>query len=98
MNGAGALNGSMTRNTAICSTAFPVTGGIRAAGAELARRAGMKILGSNSQTSTKGFVFSTAFTPILNQPARPIGRDLVNDYLEAFRNEGVKAGLYYSLI
>ena len=28
----------------------------------------------------------------------PIGRDLVKEYLEAFRAEGLKVGLYYSLI
>lgn len=46
----------------------------------------------------EGFcLFDSAYTDYKSTLA-PIGRDLVREYLEAFRAEGLRVGLYYSLV
>ena len=39
-----------------------------------------------------------ASTPTTSAPTRPPGRDLVREYVDAFRAEGLHIGFYYSLI
>ena len=55
-------------------------------------------LEANGQKQHDGFcLFDSAFTDYkaTNTPAK---RDLIREYLEAFREEGLKVGLYYSLL
>lgn len=65
--------------------------------ARLAKAAGMKYAVMTAKHHDGFCLFDSALTDFksTNTPAR---RDLVREYLEAFRAEGLKAGLYYSLI
>ena len=65
--------------------------------AELARRAGMKYSVMVSKHHEGFCLFDSQYTDFKSMRA-PIARDLVRDYLDAFRREGIQAGLYYSLI
>jgi alpha-L-fucosidase len=65
--------------------------------ARLAKQAGMKYAVLTSKHHDGFCLFDSKLTDYksTNTPAR---RDLVREYLEAFRAEGIKVGLYYSLI
>jgi len=65
--------------------------------ARLARQAGMKYAVLTSKHHDGFCLFDSALTDYkaTNTPAK---RDLVREYLDAFRAEGLKVGLYYSLI
>jgi len=65
--------------------------------AKMARAAGMKYAVLTSKHHEGFCMFDSKFTDYkcTNTPA---GRDLVKEYAEAFRAEGLKVGFYYSLI
>ena len=63
----------------------------------LAKRAGMKYAVFTAKHHD-GFCLFDSKTTNFKSTARPAGKDFVKEYLEAFRKEGIKAGLYYSLI
>ncbi|MDR2402966.1 MAG: alpha-L-fucosidase [Spirochaetaceae bacterium] len=65
--------------------------------ARIAKKAGMKYAVLTAKHHDGFCLWDTKFTDFksTNTPAR---RDLVREYLEAFRAEGIKAGLYYSII
>ena len=65
--------------------------------AKAAKDAGMKYAVLTTKHHEGFCLFDTKYTDynILNTP---FGRDLVKEYVEAFRAEGLKVGLYYSLI
>ncbi len=65
--------------------------------AELARRAGMKYSVLTAKHHEGFCLFDSRHTGFKSICA-PVGRDLVRDYLGAFREAGLEAGLYYSLI
>ena len=64
--------------------------------AKLAKRAGMKYAVLTSRHHDGFCMFDSHFTDykITNSP---YGRDAVREFLEAFRAEGLKVGLYHSL-
>lgn len=65
--------------------------------AKLAKQAGMKYAVLTAKHHDGFCLWDTALTDFkaTNTPAK---RDLVREYLEAFRSEGIKVGLYYSLL
>ncbi|MBE6965409.1 MAG: alpha-L-fucosidase [Ruminococcaceae bacterium] len=65
--------------------------------AKAAKRAGMKYAVLTTKHHEGFCLFDSAFTDykITNTP---FGRDLVREYVDAFRAEGLKIGFYYSLI
>ena len=65
--------------------------------ARSAKAAGMKYAVLTTKHHEGFCMFDTKYTDysIMNTP---FGRDLVKEYVEAFRAEGLKVGLYYSLI
>ncbi|MDR3303253.1 MAG: alpha-L-fucosidase [Treponema sp.] len=65
--------------------------------ARLAKKAGMKYAVLTAKHHDGFCLWDTALTDFkaTNTPAK---RDLVKDYLEAFRDEGLKVGLYFSII
>ena len=65
--------------------------------ARSAKAAGMKYAVLTTKHHEGFCMFDTKYTDysIMNTP---FGRDLVREYVEAFRAEGLKVGLYYSLI
>ena len=65
--------------------------------ARLAKAAGMKYVVLTSKHHEGFCLWDSAYTDykITNTP---FGRDLVKEYVEAFRAEGLKVGFYYSLI
>ena len=65
--------------------------------ARLARAAGMKYAVMTAKHHDGFCLFDTALTDYKITP-RFGGRDLVREYLDAFRAEGLRVGLYYSLI
>jgi alpha-L-fucosidase len=65
--------------------------------ARLAKRAGMKYAVMTAKHHDGYCLFDSALTDYKISP-RFAGRDLVREYLDAFRAEGLKVGLYYSLI
>ncbi len=65
--------------------------------ASLARRTGMKYSVMTVKHHDGFCLFDTAHTEFKSTNS-PVGRDLARDYLDAFRAEGLRAGLYYSLI
>ncbi len=65
--------------------------------ARLAKRAGMKYAVMTAKHHDGFCLFDSALTDY-KISTRFGGRDLVREYLEAFRAEGLKVGLYYSLI
>jgi alpha-L-fucosidase len=65
--------------------------------AKLAKKAGMKYAVMTAKHHDGFCLWDTAFTDF-KAPNTPAARDLVKEYLEAFRAEGIKTGLYFSLI
>ena len=65
--------------------------------AKMAKAAGMKYAVLTTKHHEGFCMFDSAYTDYkcTNTPA---GRDLVKEYVEAFRAEGLKIGFYYSLI
>jgi alpha-L-fucosidase len=65
--------------------------------ATLARQAGMKYAVMTAKHHDGFCLFDTEYTSYkaTNTPAR---RDLIKEYVEAFRAEGLKVGFYYSLL
>lgn len=64
--------------------------------ARLAREAGMKYAVMTSKHHDGFCLFDSQLTDY--STGKTIGRDLVREFLDAFRAEGLKVGLYYSLI
>lgn len=65
--------------------------------ARLAKAAGMKYAVLTAKHHDGFCLFDSALTDF-KATNTPAGRDLVREYTEAFRAEGIKVGLYYSLI
>lgn len=65
--------------------------------AKLAKQAGMKYAVLTSKHHEGFCLFDSKYTDYKSTNA-PAGRDLVREFLDAFRAEGLKVGLYYSLI
>ena len=65
--------------------------------ARLAKRAGMKYAVLTAKHHDGFCLWDTKLTDFKATDA-PVGRDLVKEYVEAFRAEGIKVGLYYSII
>ncbi|MDR1540288.1 MAG: alpha-L-fucosidase [Clostridiales bacterium] len=65
--------------------------------AKAAKNAGMKYAILTAKHHDGFCLFDSALTSYKSTNT-PCGRDLVREYLEAFRAEGLKAGLYYSLL
>ena len=65
--------------------------------ARLARRAGMRYAVLTTKHHDGFCLFDSALTDF-KATESPAGRDLVAEYVTAFREEGLKVGLYYSLL
>ncbi len=65
--------------------------------ATLARQAGMKYAVLTTKHHDGFCLFDSQLTDYKSTNT-PCGRDLVREYVEAFRAEGLKVGLYYSLL
>ncbi len=65
--------------------------------ARLAKRAGMKYAVLTTKHHDGFCLFDSKLTDY-KATNTPAGRDLVREYVDAFRAEGLKVGLYYSLI
>jgi alpha-L-fucosidase len=65
--------------------------------AKVAKRAGMKYAVMTAKHHDGFCMFNSALTDYKITTALP-GRDIIMEYLDAFRKEGLKVGLYYSLI
>lgn len=65
--------------------------------AKAAKEAGMKYAVLTAKHHDGFCLFDSKYTDFKSTNT-PAGRDLVREYLEAFRAEGLKVGLYYSLI
>ncbi len=65
--------------------------------ARLAKRAGMKYMVMTSKHHEGFCHFNTALTSYC-APKQAAGRDLAKEYLQAARDEGLRAGFYYSLM
>ena len=65
--------------------------------AQDAKAAGMKYAVLTAKHHEGFCLFDSAYTDFKSTLA-PIGRDLVREYLDAFRAEGLRVGLYYSLV
>lgn len=65
--------------------------------ARMAKRAGMKYAVLTSKHHEGFCLFDTATTDFKSTKT-PSGRDFVREFLDAFRAEGLKVGLYYSLL
>ncbi|MBE5781962.1 MAG: alpha-L-fucosidase [Clostridiales bacterium] len=65
--------------------------------AKAAKAAGMKYAVLTTKHHEGFCLFDSKFTDY-KATNTPIGRDLVKEYVEAFRAEGLKVGFYYSLI
>ena len=65
--------------------------------ARLAKKAGMKYAVLTAKHHDGFCLFDSKLTDFKATNTKA-GRDLVAEYLEAFRSEGIEAGLYYSLI
>jgi alpha-L-fucosidase len=65
--------------------------------AALARRAGMRY-GVLVTRHHDGFCLWDTATTAFKAPNTPAGRDLVREWTDAFRAEGLEVGLYYSLL
>lgn len=65
--------------------------------AKLARSAGMKYAVMTAKHHDGFCLFDTKLTDY-KATNTPAGRDIIREYVEAFRDEGLKVGLYYSLI
>ena len=65
--------------------------------AKLAKRAGMKYAVLTTKHHDGFCLFDSQYTDY-KATNTPAGRDLVREYVDAFRAEGIKVGLYYSLL
>lgn len=65
--------------------------------ARLAKRAGMKYVVLTTKHHEGFCLFDSKYTDYKATNTKA-GRDLIKEYVEAFRAEGLKVGLYYSLI
>jgi len=65
--------------------------------AALAKKAGMKYAVFTAKHHD-GFCLWDSKLTDYKSTNTPVGRDLVSEYLEAFRAEGIRAGLYYSIV
>ena len=65
--------------------------------ARLAKQAGMKYAVLTAKHHDGFCLYDTEYTDFKSTNA-PCGRDLVQEYLDAFRAEGIKVGLYFSII
>lgn len=65
--------------------------------AKLAKRAGMKYAVLTAKHHDGFCLFDSQLTD-WKSTNTPLGKDIVRDFLEAFRAEGIKVGLYYSLL
>ncbi len=65
--------------------------------AKLAKQAGMKYAVLTAKHHDGFCLFDSALTDY-KATNTPAGRDLVREYVDAFRAEGLKVGLYYSII
>ncbi|GFI18576.1 hypothetical protein IMSAGC009_03752 [Lachnospiraceae bacterium] len=65
--------------------------------AHIARQAGMKYAVLTAKHHEGFCLFDSAYTDYKSVNT-PIGRDLVREFTDAFRAEGIKVGLYYSLV
>jgi alpha-L-fucosidase len=65
--------------------------------AKMARAAGMKYVVLTAKHHEGFCLFDSKFTDY-KATNTPYGKDLIKDYVEAFRAEGLKVGFYYSLI
>ena len=65
--------------------------------AKLAKAAGMKYAVLTAKHHDGFCLFDSALTDYKSTNT-PIGKDLVKEYVEAFRAEGIMVGLYYSLL
>ena len=65
--------------------------------ARLARQAGMRYAVLTAKHHDGFCLFDSHLTDYKSTNT-PCGRDLVREYVEAFRAEGLKVGLYYSLL
>lgn len=64
--------------------------------AKLAKKAGMKYAVMTAKHHDGYCLFDSKYTDYSSQ--HYIGRDLIREYVDAFRSEGIKVGLYYSVI
>jgi alpha-L-fucosidase len=65
--------------------------------AKMAKAAGMKYVVLTAKHHEGFCLFDSKFTDYKSTNT-PFGRDIIKDYVEAFRTEGLKVGFYYSLI
>jgi len=65
--------------------------------ARLAKEAGMKYAVLTTKHHDGFCLFDSKYTDFKSTNT-PCGRDLVREYVDAFRSEGIKVGFYYSLI
>ena len=65
--------------------------------AKMAKAAGMKYVVITAKHHEGFCLFDSKFTDY-KATNTPIGKDLIKEYVEAFRAEGLKVGFYYSLI
>jgi alpha-L-fucosidase len=65
--------------------------------AKTAKRAGMKYAVFTAKHHDGFCLWDTAFTGFKSTNT-PYGRDIVKEFLEAFRAEGIRVGLYFSII
>lgn len=65
--------------------------------AKMAKAAGMKYVVLTAKHHEGFCLFDSKFTDYKSTNT-PYGKDLIKDYVEAFRAEGLKVGFYYSLI
>lgn len=65
--------------------------------AKMAKAAGMKYVVLTAKHHEGFCLFDSKFTDY-KAPNTPYGKDLIKEYVEAFRAEGLKVGFYYSLI
>jgi alpha-L-fucosidase len=65
--------------------------------AKMAKAAGMKYVVLTSKHHEGFCLFDSKFTDY-KATNTPYGKDLIKEYVEAFRAEGLKVGFYYSLI
>ncbi|MBG0858996.1 MAG: alpha-L-fucosidase [Bacteroidales bacterium] len=65
--------------------------------ARMAKEAGMKYVVLTAKHHEGFCLFDSKYTDY-KSTRTPFGRDIIKDYVEAFRAEGLKVGFYYSLI
>lgn len=65
--------------------------------AKIAKQAGMKYAVLTAKHHDGFCLYDSAYTDFKSTNT-PCGRDLVKEFLEAFRAEGIKVGLYFSLL